>query len=330
MIADTNGAPFARRSATPFEYGMRSALAALFLTAGGCSGGTDTATGNGHAAVRLTDSGGTPAPTSGAFDISRVGPGKLWTGQEITQGFGVSCPHQADAGGRPEAVGVALGMGLQDAISALACRYPEARFGTNGSQRNQNPYVALNGSTYGIGVNFQPRDGRDHEDIDVFLAGPRGEERVVGVWRRVYYQQQNAPLAERIAAEMAEKYGTFTETGMTGRVLYVNSRNADGQPMQEGPQGSQACQQGINFATLAYANPPALANAVTAGCGDTVAYWVGRSAREGVAGDFMTFLFNPTYGAQQKELSEGQAQTDRATRDAESRREAGERGGPTL
>ncbi|MBY8823859.1 hypothetical protein [Sphingomonas colocasiae] len=309
------------------SYRVHAAVTALLcLTAlSGCgSSENETSPDNSTQGASASNAAASPAarPASPAtIDANRIGPGDLWTGKSITDAFGVACPVQPNTNGRPDILGVALGGSLPDAVGGLACRYPEAQFTANNNE-NKNPYVALNGSTYGLKMLFKPQDGRPYETIDVFLSGAKNDEKVVGVWRVVYYRPEHAPLKDKIAADMAAKYGPFDGT--------VSLKSVDGQRLVPNVPPYSRCLRAINQGTLSYSDSFVLKEAVRAGCGDTVAFSISNNVGAGLAGDFTSFLFNPTYGAQQDEIANAEAQSMKAARDAETIRQADQRATPEL
>lgn len=309
------------------HYAAFVAATLLYLPLAGC--GTSESAASGESEQTETANGDvappamvTPAPSKVvAFDPEKIGPGDLWTGASITNGFGISCPVNVSTNGRPDMLGVALGASLQDTVGILACRYPDAKISA-GTTKKQNPYVARNGSTYGLKMEFKPMDGRPYESIDVFLSGAKGDEKVVGLWRAVYYNAENAPLRGKIIADMTAKYGSFDGT--------VSIKSADGQRLVPNVPPYSTCMSAVNIRTASYSNSIGLRSAADAGCGDTIAFIPGVSENGGLAGEFISFIFNPTYGAQQEAISAAEAQSMNAARTAESRRQAGQLASPDL
>jgi hypothetical protein len=299
--------------------------AALCVTLSACgSASTKTESEDGTDLASLDNE----AEGGGGSGLDSIEPFKTYTGSEIVDALGLNCPYEADPKGRPEVLGVALGMSVRDAVSVLACRQGEAELSINATF-NPSAYVSPNDGIYALKAAYQRLGGIDAEAIDVSFAGPRGQERVVAVWRAVYPHPENAPLIEKIEAQMTQKYGSFDVSPGLGIHGIVKMENGARVPLDA--LTTRVCLDAVEFNALAVDSDGSdVERAAEAGCGETVLMRLSYTSNPAVASQFRTLLFDPSYGASLYAESRAERDADDARRDAQAREQAGQRDAPEI
>lgn len=176
-------------------------------------------------------------------------------------------PHAAPKG-QPadDVIGIRPGMTLQQSRDLLQCR--KEAYAINVSNGMQS--MPSGGQISQISL----RADNGLDKLQVQLAGPAGDERVVQVIRTLEFAEGKAPPVESIKSELATKYGEFDMSGYPNRGDIVRSR--DGQRLsKENSSYSQCrashlriseampCLTAISFELSPQASNPALARQFT-------------------------------------------------------------------
>lgn len=175
---------------------------------------------------------------------------------------------QAAPKGQPadDIIGIRPGMTLQQSRDLLQCRKEAYAINVNNEMRS------MPGGGQISQISIRADNGLDK--LQVQLAGPAGDERVVQVVRTLEFAEGSAPPVESIKAELAAKYGEFDTSSYPNRGDIIRSR--DGQRLsKENSNYSQCrasylrigealpCLTAISYELSPQASNPALARQFT-------------------------------------------------------------------
>lgn len=155
--------------------------AAAMLLLAGCGGGGD-------AGDQAKDKGGATADAAPAAAASSA------------------CP-KAPAGA-PTIQGVAIGMTGAEAIAALKCA--DAGYRADYAPRSGTGVPWLPDGTYmRLSIVGGRSDDKSQDKVSVEIYGLKGEERVIGVYREIFFYAGGQPLIDKTKEQLVAKYGAL-------------------------------------------------------------------------------------------------------------------------
>ena len=108
----------------------------------------------------------------------------------------------------PTIQGVAIGMTGAEAIAALKCA--DAGYRADYAPRSGSGVPWLPDGTYmRVSIAGGRSDDKSQDKVNVELYGLKGEERVIGVSREIFFYPGGQPLIDKTKEQLAEKYGAL-------------------------------------------------------------------------------------------------------------------------